>query len=193
MEQNPESQNKDTQGGFFLFLWEVIKIAILALIIILPIRYFVAQPFCVKGQSMEPTFHDGGYLIIDELSYRFSAPERGQVIVFRFPEDPSQFFIKRIIALPDETIEIKNNRIKIHNEASASGFILNEPYLDKAEITEGKLTLKLGNDDYFVLGDNRLHSSDSRRWGPLDKGFITGKVFVTLWNSDFLLCKLNLF
>ena len=117
MEYDYESQKNERTGGFFLFLWEIIKITILALVIILPIRYFIAQPFFVKGASMEPTFEDGNYLIINEISYRFSEPQRGDIIVFRFPEDPKQFFIKRIIALPNETIEIKKNQINRHQIA----------------------------------------------------------------------------
>lgn len=176
MEEETKSQS------FFLFLWEIVKITILALVIILPIRYFIAQPFFVKGASMEPFFEDGDYLIINEVSYRFSKPERGEVVVFRFPEDPKQFFIKRIIGLPEETVEIKNNKIKIFNEQNPTGFILDESdYLDPSQITEGNLRVKSDENEYFVLGDNRLHSSDSRRWGLLNKSFITGKVFIRAW------------
>jgi len=131
---------------------------------------------------MESAFEDGDYLIINEISYRFSEPQRGEVVVFRFPEDPKQFFIKRIIGLPNETVEIKNNKVKVFNEKNPDGFILDESgYLDSNQITEGSLRLKLYENEYFVLGDNRLHSSDSRRWGTLDKNFITGKVFVRAW------------
>lgn len=131
---------------------------------------------------MESAFEDGDYLIINEISYRFSKPQRGDVIVFRFPEDPKQFFIKRIIALPNETIEIKDNKIKIFNEQNQNGFILDESgYLDSSQITEGSLRIKLHENEYFVLGDNRLHSSDSRRWGTLNKDFVIGKVFVRAW------------
>lgn len=184
MEEDFESQ-KNEQGGFFLFLWEIIKITILALAIILPIRYYVAQPFFVKGASMEPSFEDGNYLIIDEISYRFSKPQREEVVVFRFPEDPKQFFIKRIIALPQETIQIKNNEIKIFNEQNPLGFTLNESgYLDSDQTTENELKIKLDENEYFVLGDNRLHSSDSRRWGPLNETFIVGRVLIRAWPID---------
>ena len=182
MEENYESQRNEKHGSFFLFLLEIIKIMVLALVIILPIRYFIAQPFFVKGASMESSFKDGNYLIINEISYRFSEPQRGDVVVFRFPEDPKQFFIKRIVGLPNETIEIKNNKVKIINEQNPDGFVLNESdYLDSSQITEGSLRVKLYENEYFVLGDNRLHSSDSRRWGTLDKNFIIGKVFVRAW------------
>ena len=168
--------------SLFLFLWEIVKITILALVIIVPIRYFIAQPFFVKGASMEPSFEDGDYLIINEISYRFSKPERGEVVVFRFPEDPKQFFIKRIIGLPEEPIEIRNNQVKIFNEQNPTGLILDESgYLDPSQITEGNLKVRIGENEYFVLGDNRLHSSDSRRWGLLNKSFITGKVFIRAW------------
>ncbi len=178
MEEKLQSQKE----GPFLFLWEILKIAILALIIILPIRYFIAQPFFVKGASMEPSFEDGDYLIIDEISYRFAKPGRGEVVVFRFPEDPKQFFIKRIIGLPDETIEIKNDQVRIFNAENQTGISLDESgYLDPGQITEGELRIKLDGNEYFVLGDNRFHSSDSRRWGPLNESFITGKTFIRAW------------
>lgn len=179
MDEETKSQS------FFSFVWEIIKIAILALAIILPVRYFIAQPFFVKGASMEPSFEDGNYLIINEISYRFAPSQRGEVVVFRFPEDPKQFFIKRIIGLPDETVEIRNSRVIISNEEEPLGFVLDESkYLKPEEITEGSLKIKLGKDEYFVLGDNRLHSSDSRRWGILPRRFIIGKVFVRAWPLD---------
>lgn len=186
MEYNYESQkNQESRGSFFSFVWEIIKIAILALVIILPVRYFIAQPFFVKGASMEPSFQDGNYLIIDEISYRFGLPQRGEVVVFRFPEDPKQFFIKRIIGLPSETVEIKNNKVRILNEKNQLGLVLDESeYLSPEEVTEGSLKIRLKKDEYFVLGDNRLHSSDSRRWGALPRDFIIGKVFVRAWPFD---------
>ena len=177
-----EEESQSQKEGLFLFVWEIIKIALLALVIILPLRYFVAQPFFVKGSSMEPSFQDGDYLIIDEISYRFTEPERGEAVVFRFPEDPNQFFIKRLIALPGETIEIKNNRVTIFNESSPAGFVLDESgYLAPSQATEGNLKVKLSENEYFVLGDNRLHSSDSRRWGILERPFIIGKTFIRAW------------
>ncbi len=185
MEEEFESQRKESEKGFFLFVWELIKITVLALIIIVPIRYFIAQPFFVKGASMEPAFEDGDYLIINEISYRFKKAQRGDVIVFRFPEDPKQFFIKRIIALPDETIQIRNGKIVVFNEDNPSGFTPDESeYLGPRQITEGNLKMILEDDEYFVLGDNRLASSDSRRWGVLNKKFIIGKILLRAWPLD---------
>ena len=185
MGEEIKSQNKKSRENFFLFLLEIIKILILALAIILPIRYFIAQPFFVKGASMESAFEDGDYLIINEISYRFSEPQRGDTVVFRYPENPRQYFIKRIIGLPNETIEIKNNQAKVFNEGNPNGFILDESsYLDSGQITEGSLRVKLYENEYFVLGDNRLHSSDSRRWGVLNKSYIIGKVFIRAWPVD---------
>ena len=108
------------------FIWETAKVVVVSLAIIIPIRYFLVQPFFVKGASMEATFDDGNYILIDEISYRFRDPARGEVVVFRFPEDKTQFFIKRIIGLPEETVEIKNDQIIIHNKQHPEGFVLNE-------------------------------------------------------------------
>ena len=130
---------------------------------------------------METTFEDGNYILIDEISYRFRDPERGEVVVFRFPEDKTQFFIKRIVGLPEETVEIKNDQVIIHNKQHPEGFALNESYLSDGQHTIGDFRFKLDDNEYFVLGDNRLRSSDSRRWGPLNRSLITGRVFLRAW------------
>lgn len=163
--------------SILLFLFEILKIVIIALLIVIPIRYFLFQPFFVRGPSMEPSFANGDYLIIDELSYRFSAPQRGDVIVFKYPYNPSQRFIKRIIGLPGETVEIKNGKVIIYS--SQGGRILDESeYLSSNTQTPGEVRITLGNDEYFVLGDNRSVSADSRSWGPLKREYIIGKVFL---------------
>lgn len=154
---------------------------LISLAIILPIRYFLVQPFFVKGQSMEPSFYDGDYLIIDQLSFRLREPERGEVVVFRFPQDPSQFYIKRIIALPGETVEIRGGKIFIWNSQRPSGFILNEPYVKKGIVTEGVIRKELKSDEYFVLGDNRRASYDSRRWGAVKRKNLVGRVWLRPW------------
>jgi len=162
--------------------WELAKVVIISLAVVLPIRYFIVQPFIVRGASMEPNFENSEYLIIDEASYYFRGATRGEVIVFRYPRDPRQFFIKRVIGLPEEEIEIKNGRVKVINSASPKGFILEEPYLDPpARPTRPDVSVSLGEDEYFMLGDNRDFSSDSRLWGPLKKDFIVGRAALRAW------------
>src|SRR3989338_5742042 len=175
------TQNLAPRSEILAFVWETIKVVIISLAIILPIRYYLVQPFFVKGASMESNFEDGDYLLIDEISYRFSEPVRGDVIVFRYPEDRSQFFIKRIIGMPGETIEVKNNKVIIYNTESTDGFALGEDYLDTNQETLGNLLMRLDDNEYFVLGDNRLASSDSRRWGAVNKTLITGRAFIRPW------------
>ena len=166
--------------NFLLYLWEVIKIVVLAALIVIPIRLFIFQPFFVKGQSMEPNFENGDYLIVDELSYRFQEPQRGEVVVFKYPNDISQRYIKRIIGLPGETIEIKEGKIEVFNQQGEK--VLNETnYLPQDIFTAGDTNITLKGDEYFVLGDNRLASADSRRWGPLPKKDIIGKVIFRAW------------
>lgn len=162
--------------GFIHEAWDIIRVLLISLAIVIPIRYFVAQPFIVRGASMEPNFEDRQYLIIDELSYFFRAPARHEVVVFRYPRDPSQFFIKRIIGLPGERIQIREGKITIFNDTHKNGLLLREFYL----VPEGKAThpdmmVTLSGNDYFVLGDNRDFSSDSRFWGPLDKKLVVGR------------------
>jgi signal peptidase I len=171
--------------NFFSFIWELAKIIVIALVIVLPIRYFLFQPFFVKGQSMEPNFEDGDYLIIDELSYDFRDPGRGEVIVFKYPNDPSQRFIKRIIGLPGETVEIQSGSITIYNEEGKTT-LEESGYLPSSIFTSGDLRVALGEDEYFVMGDNRGASSDSRRWGTLPEDYIIGQVFLRAWPASSL-------
>lgn len=168
--------------NFFIFIWEVIKIVIIALAIVIPIRYFLFQPFIVRGQSMEPTFENGDYLIVDEISYRFSEPKRGEVVVFRHPENPNQRLIKRIIGLPRETIKFEDGKIIILNENGE--IVLDESgYLPSYIQTEPRSfeSITLSKDEYLALGDNRPNSSDSRIFGPISKEKIIGKVLVRVW------------
>lgn len=161
-------------------LTEIVQFALIALIIVVPIRWFVAQPFIVSGASMENTFHSGEYLIVDQISYRFEEPEAGDVIVFRYPRNPSTFFIKRVIGMPGDTINIDGNVVTITNETYPNGYVLDEPYInDMAPNTF--LTESLSDREYFVMGDNRDHSSDSRTWGVLQRENIIGRALVRLF------------
>ena len=179
LEEN--TQNLPPKNEILAFVWETVKVVVISLAIILPIRYYLVQPFFVKGASMEPNFEDGDYILVDELSFRFRDAERGEVIIFRFPQQPSQFFIKRIIGLPEETVLVKDNRVTVFNEENPEGFVLSEIYLAPEQKTLGTMTTKLDDNEYFVLGDNRLQSSDSRRWGPVNRGLIMGRAFLRPW------------
>lgn len=164
----------------FLFVWELFKVTVISLAIILPVRYYLIQPFYVRGASMEPNFHNHEYLIVDQISYRFREPERGEVIVFRYPRNPQEYFIKRVIALPNETIEIINGDVYIYNDLNPTGVLINEPYLEERYLNSYNSEEKiiLSSDEYFVLGDNRGSSMDSRSFGPLNEEFITGRVLL---------------
>ncbi len=172
--------------NFFVFLFELVKIVVISLVIIIPIRYFLIQPFYVKGASMEPNFYDHEYLIIDEISYRFNDPVRGDIIVFRYPKDPQEYFIKRLIALPGETVQIKDGEVIIYNDQNVQGMVLDEFYLpDNLKTysnTDDKITL--GEEEYYMLGDNRNSSKDSRSFGPVNETFITGRVLLRGWPFD---------
>ena len=172
----------EEKGGWGSEVFEFFKVLIVAVAVTLPIRYFIAQPFIVNGASMVPTFENGEYLIIDEASYYFfREPERGEVVVFRYPLNPKQFFIKRIIGLPNERVEIRNGEVWIKNDEHPDGFTLPEPYLPEGFRTSDDTEVKLSDKEYFVMGDNREFSSDSRRWGSLDRRFVTGRAFLRAW------------
>jgi signal peptidase I len=164
----------------FIFVWELFKVTVISLAIILPVRYYLIQPFYVRGASMEPNFHNHEYLIVDQISYRFRQPERGEVIVFRYPRNPQEYFIKRVIALPNESIEIINGDVYIYNELNPDGVLIDEPYLDDNYLSNYNSEEKiiLSANEYYVLGDNRGSSMDSRSFGPLNEKFITGKVLL---------------
>jgi len=161
-----------------LYLWEIAKIVIIALIIVAPIRYFLFQPFLVHGSSMEPNFHNGDYLIIDEISYDFREPKRGEVIVFHYPQKPELEYIKRIVGLPGETVKVDDGKVTVYSKDEKK--VLKEEYLPTSANTPGNTEVTLDPNEYFVLGDNRTASSDSRRWGPLKEKFIVGRVWFHL-------------
>ena len=164
---------------------DTVKFALIALLIVVPIRWFVAQPFVVKGASMEPTFQNGDYLIVDQLSYRFHPPERGDVIIMRYPKDPTVFFIKRIIGLPNETVELVGSRIVIQ-KSGAPAITLDQSFLDPSRVSDEYGVYTLNSDEYFVLGDNRNASSDSRSWGVLGEDEIVGRAWIRAFPVDRL-------
>lgn len=171
-----EDYKKNIVRSVAEFVLELIKIIIISLAIIIPVRYFLIQPFYVKGASMEPNFFDHEYLIIDEISYRFKEPQRGEIVVFKYPRDPRQYFIKRIIGLPGEKVEIKNEKIYINGE------VLDESiYLNPGTKTFGDLVITLEKDEFFLMGDNRNFSLDSRSFGPVSREYIIGRTWFRGW------------
>lgn len=165
---------------------DIIETIVVAAAIFVVVYLFLLQPHQVKGASMEPNFHDAEYILTDKISYRFSEPKRGDVVIFKAPTDQNVDFIKRIIALPGEKIEIKNRSIVIYNSENPNGFTLSENYGTIEPISggsflkEGKI-VEIPEDSYIVLGDNRTHSFDSRQWGPLPKNSIIGKAWIRYW------------
>lgn len=171
------------------FFWEVLETFIFAVLIVVPIHRFVFQPYLVKGDSMNPNFENGDYLIVDEITYRFRDPKRGEVVVFKFPKNEKLKFIKRIIGLPGEKVKILNGKIKI--EKDGQSFYLNEEKYLLDERDFGEYEFKLGENEYLVLGDNRLHSFDSRFFGPIKKEKILGRVILRLWPLNSVAAYLN--
>ena len=167
-------------GDFFkkagLLVFETIKVVVISFAIILPIRFFLIQPFYVEGASMEPSFHSKEYLIIDEISYRFTNPQRGEVVVLRYPRDPRQFFIKRIVGLPGERIKLEEGVVHVNGKP------LEERYLSDLNLSKTSMNeLVLGSDEYFVMGDNRANSLDSRSFGPISRREVVGRAWIRGW------------
>ena len=149
---------------------DFIKFAVITILIVVPIRMYVAQPFIVNGASMSPTFETGQYLIVDQFTYHFGEPQRGDVVIFKFPQDTSKFFIKRVVGLPGERVVIDAGIVTIVKEDGSEEVVLNEPYIEFKRNSYSET--QLDEDEYYVMGDNREASLDSRIWGPLDKKYI---------------------
>lgn len=167
----------------FAVLGDILLNAVTVIALVLVIRYVIISPFEVKGESMEPNFHSEDLLIVDKLSYRFQDPQRGDVIVLIPPPDTKQYYVKRIVGLPGEKIQFLNGKVVITNDAHPEGVTLAEPYLPASLATYGSTTepITIPAGSYFVLGDNREHSNDSRAWGALPKPNIVGRAWVVLW------------
>lgn len=159
---------------------ELVQFVFITLVLFFGIKYFIAQPFLVDGRSMSPNFETGNYLIIDRLSYRLDTPKRLDVVVFEFPKDPTRYFIKRVIGLPGERVVVRDGVTKIYNTENPTGFVLPEPFVTLASHNDAT-DVTLGADEYFVMGDNRLESYDSRSWGPLPSHFLAGRAFLRLF------------
>lgn len=171
-----QSKMKQALERYLRFIWEVAKVVAISLAIIIPVRYFLIQPFYVKGASMEPNFHNYEYLIIDEISYRFDSPARGDVVVLRNPRQDSQFFIKRVIGLPGEVVEIKERGVYVNGEK-----LDESAYLADDVETFGNQEVQLHDNQYFVMGDNRNESLDSRIFGPISPDRIVGRAWLRAW------------
>ncbi len=168
-------------GSIFLFIVEVVQIIAISLLIIIPVRAYLIQPFVVRGASMEPSFYDREYLIIDKLSYSFREPVTGDIIVFQYPPNApddveKQYFIKRVIGIPGEKVEVSNGEVTVTNSDNPIGTVLEELYLG-VDKTIGKDRKELNPNEYYVLGDNRQSSLDSRSFGPITRGDIVGRVW----------------
>jgi len=180
------SKMEEPRSSIWSTIVDIIETVVVAAAIFVVVYLFLLQPHQVKGASMEPNFYDGEYILTDKITYRFSEPHRGDVVIFKSPTNPDVDFIKRIIALPGEKVEINNSRIIIFNTQHPNGFTLSEPYQVMEPISggsylrEGKI-VEVPADSYVVLGDNRTHSFDSREWGPLQKKSIIGKAWIRYW------------
>ncbi len=161
-----------------LVFLEFAKVVFLAGITIVSVRYFLFKPFYVKGASMEPNFYEHEYLIVDELSYRLREPERGEVVVLVPPVDQKEYFLKRIVGLPGERVQVSNGKVTVFNTAHPEGITVEESYIPQGVPTTGDRIWTLGPNKFFVLGDNRENSYDSRRFGPIDRSEIVGRAWI---------------
>ncbi|MFH0814608.1 MAG: signal peptidase I [Candidatus Falkowbacteria bacterium] len=177
---NPQNNSVSVRKKILINVWDMVKVVCISLAIIIPVRYFLIQPFYVKGASMEPNFFDHEYLIINEIGYRIDDPQRGDIVVFKYPKDQSQYFIKRIVGLPGEKIEVKDGHVYIYKDEKK--YLLDETqYLPTDVRTNGDYGWQLAENEYYVLGDNREFSLDSRSFGPVDQKLIIGKAWVRGW------------
>lgn len=174
-----------TKKAIFQEVLEWAKVIAIAIAIAIPVRYFIAEPFIVNGPSMDPTFSSGQFLMVDRVSYRFHAPKRGDVVVFKYPYNENIYYIKRIIGLPGERVIIENGKVSIDTASGTQKIILNEPYVKPYHYSKESVILPAGGGylkdrEYVVLGDNRAESSDSRSWGILNMTNVVGRPFIRL-------------
>ena len=172
---NSNPQDKPTHT-----IRDTVIFTLIAFFAIVGVRLYITEPFVVDGASMDPTFASGQYLIVDKVSYDFEKPARGDVIIFKYPADVNLDFIKRVIGLPGETVRIRNGIVTISN-GSSTPFTLTETYVQNDHKAYDSITTTLGPAEYFVMGDNRAQSSDSRRWGPVPSNLIIGRPIARLF------------
>ncbi len=184
MQYTKEKDDNLSQNSWKTNILDNLRFLLIVLAIVIPVRVFIAQPFLVRGDSMLPTFINKDYLIVDELTYRFSEPKRGDVIIFRMPDSKEKkFLVKRIIGLPGETVTFNGNSVSIKNAENPNGKDLVEPYITPGSFSTGS-EVTLDDQSYFVMGDNRPNSYDSRSWGPLNRSYIVGRTFLRLYHFD---------
>lgn len=161
------------KNSFLAIFKEIAQTALISLGIFLVVYLFIFQPHRVKGESMIPSFQDGELLLTEKVSYRFSEPKRGDVVIFQAPSSRNVDFIKRVIGLPGETVNFEGGKVKINDK------LLEEEYVNSS--TQGNGTYRLSENEYLVLGDNRNQSSDSRAFGPIKKDTIEGRAWLVYW------------
>lgn len=176
----------ERQPDLWRFLAELIRTALIVGILAYGIRLFVLQPFVVEGSSMYPRFQTNDFLIVDKVSYHLHTPERGDIIVFTPPIDATTHYVKRVIGLPGDTVRFQDGKVIIVNSTHPQGATLTEPYISAGNTTTlpagtNKTEYTVPANEYFVLGDNRRASSDSREWGLLPKENIIGRVVLQVF------------
>lgn len=197
MDQSPDNSTSGIERAvsehplslFFRYVYEIVKTVVIVLFFALLIRTFLIQPFVVDGSSMEPTFHNREYLMVEKLNFALHKPNRGDIVVFRYPVDPRLNYVKRIVGLPGDRMEISGGKVTIFNNNNPSGMSLSESYIPTTVQTKVtgdtiKHTWVVDAKSYFVLGDNREHSDDSRSWGLVPEQNIIGKVWITVYPFD---------
>ena len=173
LEEQPDEKTSTNWQTVKSVVREIVETVVLTVVIFFLIQT-VVRNFRVVGNSMEPNLHDSQYLIVDKISYRLGEPQRGDVIVFEPPNRPNEDYVKRVIALPGELVEVRNGQVFIENQSLA------EPYV----VYPGSYSMgprRVGLEELFVLGDNRNSSSDSHNWGMLSQEKVVGRAWISYW------------
>lgn len=178
---SPEIKPKEKEVSKIAQVVSTLKYIFIALIIVIPIRTFVAQPFIVQGNSMYPTLRSGEYLIVNETVKITQDYRRGDVVILHYPNDPSRYFVKRVIGLPGETVSFNGYETTISGPMHEKPFVINEPYVAESQKKIDNVKRTLSDDEFFVCGDNRAQSSDSRVWGPVPRDYMDGRALIRLF------------
>lgn len=165
-------------ASFFL---EIVQVFVFSVALFLFLYLLVLQPHKIKGDSMQPNFPDGEYLLTDKVTYRFNEPQRGDVVVFKAPGTDGDEYIKRIIGLPGEEVSIRNGSVYVDNRILEESYLADSVYTNNGIFLKNTDSVLVPQGSYFVLGDNRPFSSDSRSWGFITKMDITGRAWLIYW------------
>ena len=179
-QQTHDENDRSEQGNQLSTLKEVLESIVIAVVLAIIIRMFIIEPYYIPTGSMEPTLMVNDRIIVSKVNYHFTEPKRGDIVVFKYPKDTTRSFVKRLIGLPGDVVEIKDSMLYVNGQATPEEYLpLGLEYADFGPV-------QVPENNYFMLGDNRDNSEDSRYWGFLPQDLMVGKAVFIYWPVERL-------